>query len=331
MGASEFMARFGGSCRTKHLLALPAGRRGLARFVWALLRGRTAVVNRRPYALPAVSELAREFIRLDPWEAEYLFLVASRARRGIVEIGRLRGGSTFLLACANPNVPIWSIDVDPLQDDTLRRLFDDHGVGGNVELLVRDSQRESFPELSGYDVLFVDGDHSYGGCSADLANHFPGLAPGGHVLLHDTYMLSVQQATLDFTESHEVETIRSPYTIASHWHTSYGSIAHLRKPGRSEPLPPPPAPVEPRRAERPVTRHIPVPTRAPSQRPLRRRRTRIAAAVMAGAFLVGLFGVAPEFLGDWPYNPWGKDSRAAHSHVRPHVQSLPEPSSPARL
>jgi predicted O-methyltransferase YrrM len=236
MSCGDFMAQFGGSCRTKHLLLLPTRRRELARFVWGLLRGRTVTVNRRPFALPTVSGLPRELIRLDPWEAEYLFLVAARATRGIVEIGRLRGGSTFLLACANPRVPIWSIDVNPEHDDSLRRLFAEHDVGGNVELLVGDSHRGSFPELSEYDVLFIDGDHGYAACSADLANHFPGLAPGGHVVLHDSYEGNpVQHATVDFSERHEVETIRSPYIIGSHWHTSYGSMAHLRKAGTSEP------------------------------------------------------------------------------------------------
>jgi Methyltransferase domain len=161
MGPAEFMERFGGACRTKNLLVLPARRREIARFAWDFGRGRITAVNRRPYGLRAPSGLPREFIRLHAWEAEYLFMVAARATVGIVEIGRLRRGSTFLLACANPDVPIWSIDLDPEDDDPLRRLFREHDVGTNVELLTRDSQRGAFPEITGYDLLFVDGDHGY--------------------------------------------------------------------------------------------------------------------------------------------------------------------------
>jgi predicted O-methyltransferase YrrM len=203
------MSRFGGSCRRKNLAA-------------------------RAHTFPEHSELPPRVIRLDPWEAEYLFLVASLARRGIVEIGRFRGGSTFLLACAAPELPIWSIDVAPVADEEVQRWFARFGVGGNVHLLVGDSQRGSFPEVGELDLLFVDGDHSYEGCRADLDNFYTRLAPGGHVLLHDCRGgRPVQRAVLDFVDETDVEIVRSPYIPASHWLTDYGSIAHLRKPLRS--------------------------------------------------------------------------------------------------
>src|SRR5439155_10026060 len=133
----EFVERFGGACRTKHLLVLPARGRQWPVFVARLCLGRIPTANRRIYAMPSSrGGLPAEFIRLHPWEAEYLVLVASQATRGIVEIGRLKGGSTFLLACANPGVPIWSIDKHPADDEGLRRLLDANGVGANVRLLV---------------------------------------------------------------------------------------------------------------------------------------------------------------------------------------------------
>src|SRR5262249_22567945 len=171
-------------------------------------------------------------IRLDPWEAEYLFLIASRAELGIVEIGRLHGGSTFLLACANRDVPIWSIDVDPRDDPSLTNLLRQEGVGTNVSLLVGDSRTDPFSELGEFDVLFVDGDHSTEGCAEDLHRFYPQLAPGGHILLHDSYPgTGVQDAAIAFGDEADLKTIRSPYIIASHWHTDYGSMAHFQKPG----------------------------------------------------------------------------------------------------
>ena len=314
------MARYGGSCRTKNLLVLPTRRRELASFAWKLVRGRLPTVNRRPFAPHGSSRLPREFIRLDPWEAEYLFLVAARARRGIVEIGRFHGGSTFLLACANPEIPIWSIDLAPQDDERLRTLFAQESVGDNVRLLIGDSQHGLFSGIGPYDLLFIDGDHSYEGCTADLESHFSSLAPGGHVLLHDSYddgALDVQQAVIDFCDRHEVETLRSPYNIASHWHTSAGSIAHLRKPRATESEGTPAAPVAPRRAAgRPAPRPAP-----------RRPRTRVAAAVVAAAFILGVFGGLPELLGDWPYNPFGKNSRAVHAHA--HDRGTADAGRPA--
>src|SRR5581483_9789589 len=165
-------------------------------------------------------------------EGEYLFLVASRARLGIVENGRFDGGSTFLLACANREVPIWSIDVDPRGDDRLDALLRREGVGDNVRLLVGDSHAQPFPEVGAFDVLFVDGDHSTEGCLADLEAFYPRLAPGGHLLLHDCYPgTGVQDAAIEFLRRADVDVVRSPYVIASHWHTSTGSIAHLVKRG----------------------------------------------------------------------------------------------------
>ena len=84
-------------------------------------------------ALPARSGLPKDFIRLCPWEMEYVFAVARRARTGILEIGRLNGGSTFLMACANSEVPIHSIDISPVDDALLQQFFATHGVGGTCD------------------------------------------------------------------------------------------------------------------------------------------------------------------------------------------------------
>lgn len=231
MRFAEFYSRFGASCRTKFMLRLPSTVRGRLRLAARLVLGRVETTNRRLWSPPARSELPLEFIRLDPWEAGYLYAIAQAAQRGVVEIGRFRGGSTFLLACANREVPIWSIEIAPADDERLRALLTQNEVGENVELLVGDSQRDAFPEVGDFDLLFVDGDHRREGCLADLDRFFPRLQPGGHLLVHDSYAeLQVQQAVLEFVAQHEVTVVRSPYIPHAHWHTSAGSIAHLVKP-----------------------------------------------------------------------------------------------------
>src|SRR5688572_9395947 len=105
MTYAEFHKRFGGSYRTKHL-ALEAD---------DPLTKEDGFSKHR-YSLPPSSMLSKKFIRLDPWEGEYLFMLSSRARRRILEIGRLHGGSTFLIACANSQAPIVSIDLKPKND-----------------------------------------------------------------------------------------------------------------------------------------------------------------------------------------------------------------------
>jgi predicted O-methyltransferase YrrM len=208
MDYATFFQKFGGSARTKNL----------------------QVPNGRPFELPRESGLPKEFIRLDPWEMEYLFTVARRAKLGIVETGRFNGGSAFVMACAAPHVPIYSIDNAPQDDEQLRALFAQHGVG-NVHLIVGDSHGK-YAQIGSVDVLFIDGDHSYRGCLGDIANWYGHLAPHGHLLLHDAYCgpWGVQDAIADFMDERpELQVVTSPFIGAHHWHYPAGSIAHLIK------------------------------------------------------------------------------------------------------
>jgi hypothetical protein len=226
---ARFHAEYAAAFRRKHLLVVPDGRFSRLRLAARLLFGRTGA-TRRLYPLPSRSPLPRELIRLDPWEGEYLFLVAQLATRGIVEIGRFRGGSTFLLSCANREVPIWSIDTAPSDDEGLRQLFAENGTGENVELLVGDSHADAFPEIGDFDLLFIDGDHTREGCRADLESFVPDLATGGHLVVHDCYAeFQVQQAVLDYVDPSELTAVVGPYTTGSHWHAPTGSIGHFVK------------------------------------------------------------------------------------------------------
>ena len=218
MKYQAFLDRFGASVRTKNILQ--PGEDAPAK----------ALRNMRPHRLPAQSEIAPEFIRLDPWEAEYLFAVAARARQGIVETGRFHGGSSFVMACANDAVPIWSIDIDPQDDDGLRRVLEGAGVGGNVELIVGDSQRTRYDRIGDFDVLFVDGDHSYDGCMADLENWYPLLSAGGHVVIHDCYDgQPSMDATFDFFARHDATAVVPAFRGPHHWWHPAGSMGHYVK------------------------------------------------------------------------------------------------------
>jgi precorrin-6B methylase 2 len=221
MDFPEFWRRFGGASRRKHLLGLDS----------IFMDPGSEAENKRDFPLPPQSELPIDFIRLEPWEIEYVFMLAGMATQGIVEIGRFTGGSVFVMSCANDRVPIFSIDNNPRNDELLRTYFVQCGVGSNVRLLVNDSQQRRFPEIAAFDLCFIDGDHSYAGCTNDLERWFPALAPGGHLLLHDSYLgCAVQKALIDFIDRHAVEVIVSPYRGRSHWLTDFGSLCHLRKP-----------------------------------------------------------------------------------------------------
>lgn len=218
MTYDEFLRRFGGGVRTKNF-ADPshAAEPGFP-------------FNKRVHTIPATAEIPAEFIRLDPWEAEYLFIAARMSKLGIVEIGRFNGGSAFLMACAGPSVPIFSVDIAPKDDDLLSSLFQATGVGENVILTVGDSQRGSFPEAPPYDFLFVDGDHSYEGAMADLRHWWGDLAPGGHVVCHDAYAKQpCMEAIADFMFEHDAYTVLPAVKHHYHGHHPAGSMAHFRK------------------------------------------------------------------------------------------------------
>ena len=187
---------------------------------------------KRLYPVPARSKLPPEFIRLDPWEAEYLFTVAALATTGIVEIGRYRGGSTFLLACANGNVPIWSIDVAPRGDNKLKRLLARFDVGENVELLVGDSQLDAAPEIREFDLPL----HRRIALVRERQEGSGAVLSGGAQSRRESppARLSRRKACstrcIEFVAENDIEIVRSPHIPAAHWLTEYGSIAHLRKP-----------------------------------------------------------------------------------------------------
>jgi predicted O-methyltransferase YrrM len=127
-------------------------------------------------------------------EAAYLYrLVRSLSEPAVVEIGRHRGGTTFLLAAAGGRV--LSLDIDPavaLTDEPLTRALEQHGLGERVVLEIADS-REYPLESAAYDVVFVDGDHSYDGVRADVERWLPALVHGGHLLLHDAFFPSPER------------------------------------------------------------------------------------------------------------------------------------------
>lgn len=207
-----FYRRFGGAARTKNI----QGERN---------------PNGRQFFLPENAELPKDFIRQCPWEMEYVFTIAQRARIGILEIGRFNGGSAFILASAAPDIPIYSVDMAPQNDHLLAELFARTQVGSNVKLIIADSTKLN-EDVGSIDMLFVDGAHDYDGCYADASVWYPRLADGGHILFHDSYLgeWGVQDAVSRFIGEHpELEVVMSPFIGPSYWNYPAGSIAHLWK------------------------------------------------------------------------------------------------------
>lgn len=188
------------------------------------------VENKEFFLIPSRSRLPKEFIRLEPWELEYLFSVATYVSGDILEIGRYSGGSTVVLASANKSSNIWSIDLHPQDDERLKKIFHELKIGSNVELIEADSGTFYDSMIKELDLLFIDGDHSYEGCMRDIKVWWPKLKVGGHMILHDCYLGSeVQRACVEFVSAVACQIIASPWKGRYHYRCGEGSLCHVIK------------------------------------------------------------------------------------------------------
>ena len=140
----------------------------------------------------ASGQLNRGIASLDLDEAAYIWRLARGLAPGtLVEIGRYKGGSTFLIAAAmDAGSRLVSYDLHVKggsgdeRDRQLVQALERVGLDDQVELVVGDSRTAPAPGEP-CTLVFVDGDHSYEGARADYARWRPRVAPGGHLLFHD--------------------------------------------------------------------------------------------------------------------------------------------------
>lgn len=119
-------------------------------------------------------------------EAAFLFrLVRSQPAAQILEIGRYYGGSAFLFAVAgDDNSMVTSIDIAPQNDELLQVALKKSGLGHKVHLVVGDSC-EGEARTDFYDLILVDGDHSYESVLKDYEHWRKAVKPGGYLAFHN--------------------------------------------------------------------------------------------------------------------------------------------------
>jgi predicted O-methyltransferase YrrM len=138
------------------------------------------------------------------WElTTFLRLVRTMRPKVVVEIGTARGG-TFYTLCqvADPAALLVSIDLPGApncggQTEMERRVFRTFaGPGQQVVFIPENSQfyttRQKLRDALGgkqIDLLFIDGDHSYGGVRCDFEMYGDMVSPTGIIALHDICMV----------------------------------------------------------------------------------------------------------------------------------------------
>jgi predicted O-methyltransferase YrrM len=110
----------------------------------------------------------------------------------LIEVGTYDGVTAAIIARAKPNARIISIDPFPVHpespgpDGAKCWVHNRCGIGQRLWVgTLTDLAELPLDPAFGADVIFIDGDHSYAGCLADLQAADALLLDGGIILCHD--------------------------------------------------------------------------------------------------------------------------------------------------
>jgi predicted O-methyltransferase YrrM len=155
-------------------------------------------------------------IRLWGKDTEILASYAKKCNGDAIEIGTYSGGSTIILAKNLINGIIFSIDPYDLIDidcsiplsniinkilirkvkhDFLNSIENDDFLMTHIVLIQDFSYNvaNKFEDCN-YDLIFIDGDHSYPSIKLDLMMYIPKLKSGGILIVHDKGWPGVRRA-----------------------------------------------------------------------------------------------------------------------------------------
>ncbi len=178
----------------------------------------------------------RGLARLDLDEAAYIHrLVKSLPHARCVEIGRFKGGSTFLIAASMcPASRLLSIDnhtkmnlpeMGLLFDKALTGALARFGLAERVTLAVADSATVPV-EPESVDLIFFDGDHSYEGICRDFQHWQHAMKPEGHMLFHDATATRAHATVHEGVARLLQEIAHEPHFVRR---GAAGSLVHLER------------------------------------------------------------------------------------------------------
>lgn len=102
----------------------------------------------------------------------------------IAEIGTRFGYSAWAM-CTRPALHYIGWDIQSYENDSnaIARQILAHAY---ASVDITDGPYHPRPDLKDVDIVSVDGDHTYPGCSTDMDNLWALLRPGGIMIVHDT-------------------------------------------------------------------------------------------------------------------------------------------------
>lgn len=135
-------------------------------------------------------------IRMQPSEAQLLYKYCKLINGNSVEIGRRYGGSLYIMATATVKT-VYSIDVksieDCIGDNPTRLKFKDVVLNklsnlSNIEMIINKSEDVEIQEQ--YDLIFIDGNHTYPYVLADTIRYWDNLTT--YAVFHDYHTKGVK-------------------------------------------------------------------------------------------------------------------------------------------
>ena len=131
-----------------------------------------------------------------PW------LIETHGYKTMVEVGVRRGGTCFYLLDRFPNLVITAIDsnVKQFYNDTVKLQY-----GDRLRVIQGHSHRvaDQIADAS-QDLVFIDADHSYQGCSGDIMTYRPKLRDNGLLTGHDIDYPGVSRAVNELVSHFDV-------------------------------------------------------------------------------------------------------------------------------
>jgi predicted O-methyltransferase YrrM len=116
------------------------------------------------------------------------------------EVGVRDGRTTFYLLDKIPTLTIYAVDLDTklfynniVKEKYKNRLIPIHGKSVSVS-----------PDVPNVDLVFIDADHSYSGCYADIQAYTPKVNNGGILSGHDIDYPGVNKAVNELVEIFDV-------------------------------------------------------------------------------------------------------------------------------
>jgi hypothetical protein len=157
---------------------------------------------------------------LNPYDVEALKNACAGARK-YVETGSYTGASAHIAALSSSAIvyahDVWVTDWSELPNSSIpppecSDYFYDfyNNVKRNklenriIPIRGKSAYTLGIHDDKTIDVAFIDGDHSYEGCLADLVAIWPKMVDGGIILVHDTQIDGVKRAVQKFADDHDL-------------------------------------------------------------------------------------------------------------------------------